>query len=268
MKLISAITLLFLSSCSTIFWRDANLFPLISFSETGKKTAYMKVHYQEKDSWNPLNGTTDKKNFTTQVTLAEIENDLSVKKIADLERFPFWILPNALYYNDTTQTLAFMHGLNENEYATPSKTVSIYNLIDKKIINVIKGKSEIKTPLGIALSADASLLAVVSGETNKSTGFYQNFKLHILALGNGNSIQSSFPIPDWQDSPEFELAWLKTESVLSARLDKKLFTIKANSISETKFSGQNLMDNSKYAYSQAYKWESADVDITGVKLSK
>jgi len=28
------------------------------------------------------------------------------------------------------------------------------------------------------------------------------------------------------------------------------------------------MDNSKYAYSQAYKWESADVDITGVKLSK
>jgi hypothetical protein len=161
-----------------------------------------------------------------------------------------------------------MHGLNENEYATPSKTVSIYSLIDKKIINVIKGKSEIKTPLGIALSADASLLAVVSGETNKSTGFYQNFKLHILALGNGNSIQSSFPIPDWQDSPEFELAWLKTESVLSARLDKKLFTIKANSISETKFSGQNLMDNSKYAYSRAYKWESADVDITDVKLSK
>ncbi|MBK9499661.1 MAG: hypothetical protein KBF99_15960 [Leptospiraceae bacterium] len=268
MKLISAITLLFLSSCSTIFWRDAKLFPFISFSETGKKIAYMRVHYKEKDSWNPLNGTTDKKNFTTQVILAEIENDLSVKKIADMERFPFWILPNALYYNDTAQTLAFMHGLNENEYGTPSKTVSVYNLTDKKTVNVIKGKSEIKTPLGIALSADASLLAVVSGEINESTGFYQNFKLHILNLANNYAIQSSFPIPDWQDSPEFELAWLKTESVLSARIDKKLLTVKTNSISETKFSGQNLMDSSKYAYSRTYKWESADIDITSVKLSK
>jgi hypothetical protein len=89
MKLVSAITLLFLSSCSTIFWRDANLFPLISFSETGKKITYMKVHYQEKDSWNPLNGTTDKKNFTTQVILAEIENDLSVKKTSRPRAFPF-----------------------------------------------------------------------------------------------------------------------------------------------------------------------------------
>jgi hypothetical protein len=109
---------LFLTSCSSLFWRDAKLFPLISFSETGKKLAYIRVHYKEKDSWNPLHGTTDKKNFTTQVILAEIENDLRLKKIIELERFPFWILPNAFYYNESAQTLAFMHGLKENEYGT------------------------------------------------------------------------------------------------------------------------------------------------------
>ncbi len=267
MKLFSAIVIIFLSSCSSIFWRDAKLFPLISFSETGKKIAYMRVHYQEKDSWNPLNGTTDKKKFTTQIILGEIENDLSVKKIADLERFPFWILPNAFFYNESTQTLAFMHGLGENEYGTPSKTVSIHSLANKKTTDIIKGKPEIKTPLGIALSANASLIAVVSGEMNASTGFYQNFQLHILDIAI-DKIQSSFPIPDWQDSPEFELAWLKGEPVLSAHVNKKLFTVKGNSIMESKFSGVNLIDNSKYAYWRAFKWESADVEIGSVKLGK
>lgn len=267
MKLFSALTILFLTSCSSIFWRDAKLFPLISFSETGKKLAYIRVHYKEKDSWNPLNGTTDKKSFTTQVILAEIENDLRIKKISELERFPFWILPNAFYYNESAQTLAFMHGLKENEYGTASKTVSIHNLSSKKTTDVIKGKSEIKTPLGIALSPDANLLGIVSGEVNEETGFYKNFKLHILNIGE-NKIQSSFPIPDWQDSPEFELAWTKGESILSAHIDKKLFTVKGNSITESKFSGMNLVDNNKYAYWRAYKWESADVEIEGVNLSR
>ena len=30
-----------------------------------------------------------RKSFTTQVILAEIENDLRIKKISELERFPF-----------------------------------------------------------------------------------------------------------------------------------------------------------------------------------
>jgi hypothetical protein len=267
MKLFSAILLIFLSSCSSIFWREAKLFPSLSFSETGSKLAYMRVYYQEKDSWNPLDGTTKKKDYTTQIILAEIENDLHLKKITELDRLAFWILPESLFYNEGTGTLAFINGLNANEYGTPNKTVSVYNLKTKKSTDIIKGKSQIKTPLSIALSADATLLGLVSADINEN-GFYHKFQLTILDL-NANSIKSNFPLPNWQDSPvEFELAWSKTEPVLSAHVKEKLFTVKGNTITESKFSDQSFVDNSKYAYSRVYKWESADVDIASVKLRK
>ncbi len=267
MKLFSAILLIFLSSCSSIFWREAKLFPSISFSETGSKLAYMRVYYQEKDSWNPLEGTTKKKDYTTQIILAAIENDLHLKKITELDRFAFWILPESLFYNEGTGTLAFINGLNANEYGTPNKTVSVYNLKTKKSTDLIKDKPQIKTPLSIALSADASLLGLVSADINEN-GFYHKFQLTIMNV-NENSILASFPLPNWQDSPtEFELAWSKTESVLSAHVKEKLFTVKGNTITKSKFSGQSLADNSKSAYSRAYKWESADVDVASVKLSK
>lgn len=267
MKLHSTILLIFLSSCSSIFWREAKLYPSISFSETGKKIAYIRIYYQEKNSWNPLDGTTKKKNYTTQLTLAEIQPDLKLKKIADLERLNLWILPESLFYNENKGTFAFINGIDQNEYGTPNRSVSIYNQTNKKLTNIIQGKSEIKIPLAISLSGDASLLAVVNAELNDN-GFYQNFRIHILDL-NGNSIQSSFSLSDWQDSPgEFELAWSKSESVLSIHAKSKLFTIKGKSMTESNFSGSSLADNPKYAYSRSYKWESADVELEGVKLGR
>jgi len=267
MKLIPAILLLFLSSCSSIFWREAKLYPSISFSETGKNLAFIRIYYQEKNSWNPLDGTTNKKDYTSQITLAEIHPDLHLKKTSELERLNFWILPESLFYNEGKQVLAFINGLNQNEYGTPNKTVSTYNFTSKKVTDIIKGKSEIKIPLSIALSADASNLAIVNAELNEN-GFYQNFKLHIIDLTT-NSIQSNFSLPDWQDSPaEFELAWSKSEPTLSIHAKSKLFTVKGKSMSESKFSETILVDNIKYAYSRLYKWDSADVELEGVILKK
>lgn len=267
MKLIPAILILFFSSCSSIFWREAKLYPSISFSETGKNLAFLRIYYQEKNSWNPLDGTTNKKDYTSQITLAEIQPNLRLKKTSELERLNFWILPESLFYNEGKQVLAFINGLNQNEYGTPNKTVSTYNFTSKKSTDIIKGKSEIKIPLSIALSDDASNLAIVNAELNEN-GFYHNFKLHIIDLTT-NSIQSSFALPDWQDSPtEFELAWSKSEPTLSVHAKSKLFTIKGKSITESKFSGSTLADNSKYAYSRLYRWESADVELGDVKLGK
>ncbi|HMV43604.1 MAG TPA: hypothetical protein PK079_00120 [Leptospiraceae bacterium] len=266
MKFINAISILFLSSCSSLFWRDARLLPTLSFSENGKGIAYIQTHYQEKDSWNPLNGTSLKKNYTTQISLADIQNDLSLKKNTDLERFSFWILPQSLFYNEARGILAFIQGLDQNEYATPNKTVSIHNIKTKITTDLLKGKSEIKTPLAIALSSDASQIAIVSGEVN-ANGFYEKFQLFILDTMN-QSIQASFSLPDWQDSPEYELGWLKSEATLSARVKSKLFTLKGKSISESNFSGSNLADNPKYAYARVYKWESKDLELERIKLEK
>ena len=267
MKITVSLLLMFLSSCSSIFWREAKLYPSISFSETGKKLAYIRIYYQEKKSWNPLDGTTKKKDYTTQVTLAEIQPDLKLKKIADLERLNLWILPESLFYNEDSGVFAFINGLDSNEFGTLNRTVSVYNQVNKKTIDILKGKLEIKIPLAIALSADASLIAIVNAELNEN-GFYHNFKLHVIEL-SGNSIQSSFPLSDWQDSPtEFELAWSKSEQVLSIHAKSKLFTVKGKSMTESKFSGTSLVNNAKYAYSRPYKWESADVELDGVKLGK
>lgn len=267
MKLITAILLIFLSSCSSIFWREAKLHPSISFSETGKHLAFLRIFYQEKNSWNPLEGTTKKKDYTSQITIAEIQSDLRLKKISELERLNFWVLPDSLFYNESKQVLTFINGLDKNEYGTSSKTVSIYNIANKQSTDLKKGKSDIKIPLSIALSVDASLLAIVSAELNEN-GFYHNFKLHIIDLVE-NSIQSSFSLPDWQESPaEFELAWSKSEPTLSVHAKSKLFTIKGKSMTESKFSGSTLADNSKYAYSRDYKWESADVELGDVKLER
>lgn len=266
MKLINALSILFLSSCSSIFWRDAKLLPELSFSENGKKVAFIQTYYEEKDSWNPLNGTTLKKNYTTQISLADIQSDLRLKKNTDLDRFNFWILPQSLFYNEASGVLAFIQGLDQNEYATPNKTVSIHNIKNKITTDLLKGKSEIKTPLAIALSSDASQIAIVSGEAN-ANGFYEKFQLFILDASS-NSIQASFSLPGWQDSPEYELAWLKGESSLSAKVKSKLFTVKGKSISESKSSDTNLADNPKYAYSKIYKWETANVELKDVKLVK
>lgn len=267
MKLISLLSLVFLSSCSSIFWREAKLFPLLKYSESGKKLAYIRIFYQEKNSWNPLDGTTNKKNYSTQISLAEIQSDLRLKKIKSLERLNFWILPESLYYNEGKELFVFINGLNSNEYGTNNRTVSLYDPTNKQMNNLIQNHKEIKIPLTISLSADASLLAIVNADINEN-GFFHNFHLHILDL-NGKSIQSTFPLPDWQDSPtEFELVWSKSEPVLSVHANSKLFTIKNKSMTESKFSGPSFADNKKFAYSRLYKWEESDIELEGIQLEK
>lgn len=68
------IFILFMVSCSNIFWREGKLPPGVSWTKENT-ILISRVVFEEKDSWNPLMGTTLKQSYKTLLYSAEISGN-------------------------------------------------------------------------------------------------------------------------------------------------------------------------------------------------
>lgn len=110
--------ILFLASalfpnCSSLVWREApgeNQTAFVSGNE------FVEIHlsYEEKNSWNPLDGTTLKRNYTSTFRLLTVQNE-SVNVGPELFTFQGWVRSDSVYPINTRRII-FIGGEND-EYA-------------------------------------------------------------------------------------------------------------------------------------------------------
>lgn len=109
--------------CSSIFWREARLERTQTSFPGGK--VFAEVLYEERDSWNPLMGTTQKRNYKTEISFSISGENPSEKNCGTLSS---WTLPNQLEYRPGLDRFYWIQGTND-EYGTWNQTLGFANNI-------------------------------------------------------------------------------------------------------------------------------------------
>lgn len=110
MKILRLLSLFCLCSCSRLLWREATLGEILVFDSPSLR---MEVSYEERDSWNPLQGTSDKRDYKTVFQFQD-------KK---LERMA-WVLKTDLAVSGSQ--LVWMEGIS-TEYGVGEKNLFAFD---------------------------------------------------------------------------------------------------------------------------------------------
>ncbi len=202
-------------SCMT--WRKSNLGWESSWGDNSSILLY-RVEFEERKSWNPLEGTTLKRNFITTLEEYKVVNDKLQKQIEF--QFPFWTLSNNLFYNSEKRIIFFIHGKQGTGYGTESRSISIYKILDKNFQNIWTSK-EGEYLWKIVPSPDTEKIAFITTESATSEAMA---KFHIWD-GRIRSVK----IPSWLDaSSEHAIAWSRDSRLIYLAQPEGVFQIKVN----------------------------------------
>ncbi len=220
-KVITGICLLFLSfGCSQMIWKETNLQPDLSPSSPSTAVS-VEVHYKEKDSWNPLNGTTDKKEYRTKIHLIQGNQQTKSWEI------PSWALAESVFYHPENKTLVLLHGKND-EYGTLSQKLSVYPEASPSF-------SYPATPQNLVIfqaspSPNGKIIAMITALSDANWEFSE-FELRLL--NPQTQVVTSFPISFWTALPLYGMKWAKDSSILYLRTPDRVLAWKEGKISET-----------------------------------
>lgn len=186
--------LILLVSCMT--WRQANLGWESSWGNNQEVLLY-SIEFEERNSWNPLEGTTIKKNYKTRLQEYKfISNKL--EKQNEWE-FPFWVFGNHLFYNSEKKLIFLIRGQEGSGYGTENRILSIYKIADKNLENLWSSR-EGEYLWKIVPSPDTSKILFLTTENATSQ---IKAKLHIWD-GKFRSVK----ISSWLDASfEHAVSW-------------------------------------------------------------
>lgn len=198
---------LFFISCMT--WRKANLGIESSWSNNSDVLIY-RIEFEERNSWNPLEGTTLKRNFKTKLEEYKLINE-NLQKQSEFE-FPFWVLTNSLFYNFEKKLLFFIRGQENSGYGTENRIISIYKIENKSLENIWNSK-EGEYLWKIVPAPDATKLVFITTESATSE---LNAKLQVWD-GKLRSVK----ISSWLDASfEHAISWSEdSKSIYLAQPD-------------------------------------------------
>ncbi|MDX1960289.1 MAG: hypothetical protein SFU98_17095 [Leptospiraceae bacterium] len=208
MKVLLFFSFIYLANCST--WRSGFLSPSVSFTESGKKFLIYQVKYEETNSWNPMIGTTDKKNFESRIQIHELINGDA--KMKQDKKFPFWIFPNSVFYSEKSEKIYFVQGTDKG-YGTADVRISS---IDSELntISPIWKDGEKFLLMKILPSPDFEKIALIlSTDVNAS-----EVKYFIEIIDSTGKSITKESIAFWFDSPEYAISWEKDSNVLFIRM--------------------------------------------------
>lgn len=250
MKLL-LLVLISLNSCSSIFWREGSLSPEISFSENGKSFIYSTVKFHEKDSWNPLNGTTEKKNFSTTISSYTLNSDLTAKKIRDIGEFKFWIKQDSLLFNENANTVLLINGTTD-QIGTENRNISLLNL---KSSETKISYAKLNSVIDATLSSNAENLAIVIKEKSE---FY-------LLIYNSESMREMKKINlsdlkyNFTADGDSDLVWIDTDIIAKGYNS----CVKINSQT---FNVQSCKASEDYKSSPKYLYRKNKLSIDAIKF--
>ncbi|BDA79651.1 hypothetical protein LPTSP3_g25810 [Leptospira kobayashii] len=209
-----------------MIWKETNLQPEISPSESNDIALLLEVHYEEKDPWNPLNGTTDKKNYFTKADLVEVRSGAS--KILKTWKIPSWALAESAFYHKGENTAFILHG-KDDEYGTLKQRLTVYP--GNKPAFSYPATPENLVIFQASPSPNGKLVALITAESNTNWEFTE-FQLRILEPSSGKV--SSLPLSFWTALPVYGVRWATDSGSLYVRTPDRVYQWKDGKLTDAK----------------------------------
>lgn len=231
MKLI-ALSLFYIAflSCSQILWRPAGLSVERGWSENGKNLVQTEVLYEEKDSWNPLMGTSLKKNYKTKFRIYDLGGEPDPAGDPPIYSYEIdsWVLPGSVYFHSATSRLFWIQGKND-EYGGPERIPEVWSPQGFHSFDPKNFLPKSKSVLQFVPSPDGGTAAFVLGDLSDSPEIRS--AVLVLAETNGrssssDSAYSEFDLPEWQETPEYKIRWSEKSDSLYVRIKDRVYLAK------------------------------------------
>ncbi|MGJ4786955.1 hypothetical protein [Leptospira koniambonensis] len=227
MKILLILLPLLIFHCSQIQWRPASLAVERGWSETGKNIVQTEVIYDEKDAWNPLNGTTHKKNYRTKFRIYEISgpgNDSGDPPIYSYE-IGSWTLPGSVYFHSATNRLFWIQGTND-EYGGSIRFPAIWSPKGFHSFEPKNFQKEDQTIFQFVPSPDGGKAAIILGKLRSDLGIETPTLIIADVNGQSSSYDRSyfeFQLTKWEETPEFRIRWSENSNLLYIRVQDQVF---------------------------------------------
>nr|WP_244241678.1 hypothetical protein [Leptospira jelokensis] len=260
MKTLLPIVLFAAFGCSQMIWRDATLAEEISPSNDPNFNLVLTVHFQEKDSWNPMNGTTDKRNYQSKIKL--VQNEKTGGKVIREWELPSWSLGDGIFYHTQSKSLFVLVG-KDDEYGTLNQTLSIYP--ESGGAFSFPATPEKKIIFQMAPSPNGNLVALVTANPT-GEGEFTEFELNLLQVSD-KKVQT-YPISFWTALPLYGIRWSEDGQNLFLRTPDKILVWTGKELKEAKsFPDCYTVSTNfgKWAYESASMGEGGNV-VLGKKL--
>lgn len=243
-----------------MIWRHAQLPQEVSPSNDPNFNLILTVEYEEKDSWNPMNGTSDKRNYKSKIEL--VKNTPTGRKSVKEWTLPSWSLGDGIFYHTDSSTLFVLYG-KDDEYGTLNQTLSLYPETGGAFS--YPAIPENRIIFQMAPSPNGNLVALVTANPKKE-GEFSEFELNIIQLSD-KKIQS-FPINFWTALPLYGIRWAEDGKKLYLRTPDRILLWTGSEIIETKSFPDCFTvptNFGKWAYESASLGEGGNV-VLGKKL--
>lgn len=182
-----------------MIWKEASLSPQVVPTDDRQTAVIVEVKYEEKDSWNPLNGTTDKRRYHSEIQVLKREtNEL---RLVSRWEIPSWTLTDSVYYHSGKSILYVLHG-KDDEYGTLKRRLSIF-LPDQTSFSYPATPDDLVI-FQISPSPSGDRLALVTAVSNENWEFSE-FELKILDP-KSQSVEVH-PLSFWTALPLYGIRW-------------------------------------------------------------
>lgn len=261
MKSLLAILALTLIGCSQMIWRQTQLPEEVSPTNDPNLNLVLTVGYEEKDSWNPLNGTTDKRNYKSKIKL--VKNAPTGGKSIKEWDLPSWSLGDGIFYHTSSSTLFVLYG-KDDEYGTLNQTLSLYP--ESGGAFSYPATPEKRIIFQMAPSPNGSLVALITANP-AAEGEFSEFELNLIQLSD-KKIQT-FPINFWTALPLYGIRWAEDGKKLYLRTPDRILVWNGSEIQETKTFPECFTVSTnfgKWAYESASLGDGGNV-VLGKKIA-
>lgn len=204
-----------LVGCST--WRQGVLPPFFSWSEKGEKLAFVQVRYDEKDSWNPMMGTTDKKSYRSEIRIYSLDSGRLSEKPAQEKAFDSWILPGNFYFSDEGDFFA-VHGFTDSGFGTEFRIFSYFKNFTAQAEVLWKFKDALNLEKAVPSPDKSKAVLILSSALPDGK---LKFSAELMDIKSKSSVKAD--LPDWFDSPEHRIAWEKNSSSVYFRIKDRVY---------------------------------------------
>ncbi|MBM9576311.1 hypothetical protein JWG45_04000 [Leptospira sp. 201903070] len=209
-------------SCSFLIWKNSSLSLERGWSSSGKEIVQTEVLYEEKDSWNPLSGTTLKRNYRSVIRI--FDPDRSSKAVEEIP-FSSWILPGTVYYHSATGALYWIGG-KDDQYGSFARIPGAFNLNEKREISISKDLRPGHVVLQLTPSPNGNSVVMITASTDEDLEFLQPELLWISRTKEGSQqLTARVPLLEWKETPSYRLRWSNQSDRIYIQINESVYTL-------------------------------------------
>ncbi|TGK36419.1 hypothetical protein EHQ12_10320 [Leptospira gomenensis] len=219
-----SISFLQFCSCSFLIWKNASLTLERGWSSSGKRITQTEVLYQEKDSWNPLTGTSLKRHYNSIIRI--FDPDLSAAPVDEI-RFPSWILPGSVYYHSETETLYWIGG-RDDEYGSFYRIPTGFDLKRRQDLSFEQYLEPGEIPIHLVPSPNGLKIAMIVAVTDEDLEFLKPELVVVERKSDATAqrnVGTRVLLSEWKETPAYKIRWSADSSVMYIQILESVFSL-------------------------------------------